>query len=220
MVALTGGPEGETLIRRAARIAARSPGGDLLAVHVTRSDGLTGADPAALAAQRRLVESLGGTYHQVVGDDIPEALLDFARAENATQLVLGASRRRLARRAAHRARASASRTIRGSGDIDVHIVTHAHGPRPGRCRSAARRRCTLRRQLAGLRCWRVVLAPLLTLAAGQPARPAQPDQRRARVPGRRSSRSRWSAASCPRVLAAVVGLAAAQLLLHPAASTR
>ena len=67
VVALTGGPEGDTLIRRAARIAARSSGGDLLAVHVTKSDGLTGADPAALAAQRRLAESLGGTYHQVVG---------------------------------------------------------------------------------------------------------------------------------------------------------
>src|SRR3954465_7526515 len=40
VVALTGGPEGETLIRRAARIAARSSGGDLLALHVARSDGL------------------------------------------------------------------------------------------------------------------------------------------------------------------------------------
>src|ERR1700742_1394664 len=40
VVALTGGPEGDTLIRRAARIAARSSGGDLLAVHVTKSDGL------------------------------------------------------------------------------------------------------------------------------------------------------------------------------------
>ncbi len=39
VVALTGGPEGKTLIRRAARIAARSAGGDLLAVHVTKSDG-------------------------------------------------------------------------------------------------------------------------------------------------------------------------------------
>ena len=64
VVALTGGPEGKTLIRRAARIAARSAGGDLLAVHVTKSDGLTGADPATLASQRRLVESVGGTYHQ------------------------------------------------------------------------------------------------------------------------------------------------------------
>ena len=35
VVALSGGPEGETLVRRAARIAARS-GGDLLAVHAAR----------------------------------------------------------------------------------------------------------------------------------------------------------------------------------------
>ena len=61
VVALTGGPEGETLIRRGARIAARAAGGDLLAVHVLRSDGLSGPDPAALARQRALVESLGGT---------------------------------------------------------------------------------------------------------------------------------------------------------------
>src|SRR5712692_8355478 len=77
VVALTGGPEGDTLIRRAARIAARSSGGDLLAVHVTKSDGLTGADPSALARQRRLTESMGGSYHQIVGDNIPEALLTF-----------------------------------------------------------------------------------------------------------------------------------------------
>src|SRR5690242_7959573 len=73
VVALTGGPEGDTLIRRAARIAARSTGGgDLLAVHVSRPDGLvSGADPAALARQRDLVESLGGSYHLVLGDDVP-----------------------------------------------------------------------------------------------------------------------------------------------------
>ncbi len=68
VVALTGGPEGDTLIRRAARIAARTKGADLLAVHVARNDGLTGGDPANLARQRTLVENLGGTYHQVVGE--------------------------------------------------------------------------------------------------------------------------------------------------------
>src|SRR6185437_9657413 len=124
VVALTGGPEGDTLIRRAARIAARSAGGDLLAVYVSRSDGLTGADPGALAAQRRLAESLGGTYHEVVGDDVPDALLAFARAENATQLVLGASRRNWISTLLTGPGVS-WRTIRESGDIDVHIVTHA-----------------------------------------------------------------------------------------------
>ena len=45
VVALTGGPEGETLIRRGARIAARAAGGDLLVVHVSRQDGLAETYP-------------------------------------------------------------------------------------------------------------------------------------------------------------------------------
>jgi two-component system sensor histidine kinase KdpD len=162
VVALTGGPEGDTLIRRAARIAARSTGGDLLAVHVTKSDGLTGANPANLARQRQLVESLGGTYHQVVGDEISEALLTFARAENATQLVLGASRRGWLL-ALLTGPGIGSRTIRDSGAIDVHIVTHSHvGTRWG-ILPRYRGGITRRRQLAG---WilAVALAPVLTLA--------------------------------------------------------
>ena len=79
VVALTGGPEGETLVRRGARIAARSAGGELLAVHVTGQDGLRAGRPDLLATQRTLVESLGGSYHQVVGDDVPRALVEFAR---------------------------------------------------------------------------------------------------------------------------------------------
>ena len=95
VVALTGGPEGEALIRRASRIAARSTGGDLMAVHVSRSDGLVGPGPGPtqLESQRLLVESLGGTYHSLVGEDVARALLEFAKGVDATQIVLGASRR-------------------------------------------------------------------------------------------------------------------------------
>lgn len=132
VVALTGGPEGETLIRRAARVAARSKGADLLAVHVARSDGLAGADPAQLAKQRVLIESLGGTYHQVLGVDVPTALLEFARGVNATQLVLGASRR--GRLAQLTSRGVGVTTTARSGSIDVHLVTH---PQAGRGRRAA-----------------------------------------------------------------------------------
>ncbi|HXW86707.1 MAG TPA: DUF4118 domain-containing protein [Streptosporangiaceae bacterium] len=160
VVALTGGPEGETLIRRAARIAARSVGGDLLAVHVTRSDGLTGADPAALASQRRLAESLGGTYHQIVGDNVSDALLTFARAENATQLVLGVSRRSWLSSLLTGPGVS-THTVRDSGDIDVHIVTHSLAGR-GRGLPRARGGLPPRRQIAGY-VLAVVLAPLLTL---------------------------------------------------------
>jgi two-component system sensor histidine kinase KdpD len=159
VVALTGGPEGETLIRRAARVAARSAGGDLLAVHVTVSDGLTGSSPATLAAQRKLVGTLGGTYHQIIGDDIPQALLEFAHAENATQLVLGGSRR--SRLAALTGPGIGAEIIRGCGDIDVHLVTHTQIGR-GSGLPRPHGSLTLRRRLQGYGLG-LLLPPLLTL---------------------------------------------------------
>jgi len=128
VVALTGGPEGETLLRRAARIAARSSGGQVFAVHVVRPDGLTEHEPDVLAAQRALVEKLGGSYHQVVSDAIPHALVEFAKTVEATQLVIGVSRR--SRLQAMLGGAGTSRTvIRLAGDIDVHIVSHGEDRR-------------------------------------------------------------------------------------------
>ena len=131
-------------------------------MHVTKSDGLTGANPANLARQRQLVESLGGTYHQVVGDEIADALLTFAKAENATQLVLGASRRGWLL-ALLTGPGIGARTIRDSGQIDVHIVTHPHAGTRWGLLPRYRGGITWRRQLAG---WilAVVLAPLVTLA--------------------------------------------------------
>ncbi len=124
VVALTGGPEGETLLRRGARIAARSAGGELLAVHVTTQSGVSDGTPDMLTAHAALAQKLGGTYHQVVGEDVPRALVDFARGVNATQLVIGISRRgRLA--AALTGPGIGATVIRESGDIDVHTVNHA-----------------------------------------------------------------------------------------------
>ncbi|GAA3682307.1 sensor histidine kinase KdpD [Nonomuraea antimicrobica] len=157
VVALTGGPEGETLVRRAARIAARGRGADLLAVHITSADGLTsGGDPANLVRQRALVEDLGGTYHQVVGDDVPRALLEFARGVNATQLVLGTSRRKRLL-----TRGVGATTTALSGAIDVHTVPHEATGQGHRVRSQAA--LTQRRRLAG---WALALLglPLLTAA--------------------------------------------------------
>jgi two-component system sensor histidine kinase KdpD len=131
-------------------------------VHVTKSDGLTGANPANLARQRQLVESLGGTYHQVVGDEISEALLTFAKAENATQLVLGASRRSWLL-ALLTGPGIGSRTIRDSGAIDVHIVTHPHAGSRWSILPRYRGGITRRRQLAGF-LLAAALAPLVTLA--------------------------------------------------------
>jgi two-component system sensor histidine kinase KdpD len=144
VVGLTGGPEGRTLIRRAARLAEKGAGGEVLAVYIARSDGLTSASPKELAMQRTLVEDLGGTFHHVVGDDIPAALLAFARGVNATQIVLGSSRRKTWQYVF--GPGVGATVARESGpDLDVHIVTHgevakgrglpvARGARLGRSR--------------------------------------------------------------------------------------
>jgi two-component system sensor histidine kinase KdpD len=164
VVAVTGGPEGDTLIRRAARIAARNTGAELLVVHVSRSDGLTGADPSNLARQRALVESLGGSYHQIVGDDVPRALLDFARAGNATQLVLGASRR--GGLAQLLTPGIGITTTKLSGSIDVHMVTHEEVGKGRRRLPRISGGLTLRRRLTGA-ALAAGLLPLLTLVLAQ-----------------------------------------------------
>jgi two-component system sensor histidine kinase KdpD len=73
------------------------------------------------------VAELDGTYHEVVGGDIGEALLAAARRLNATQIVMGASRRSGWQRVT---RGSViGRVIRESGsDIDVHVVSHPDAP--------------------------------------------------------------------------------------------
>jgi len=158
VVALTGGPEGDALIRRAARISARTAGGDLMAVHVSRSDGLAEAGVAALESQRLLVESLGGTFHSVVGDNVPRGLLDFARSVDATQVVLGASRRRPWVAALSGPGTSATVT-RLSGSIDVHIVSHDYAGR-GRALPSLGYGLTLGRRVGGL-----ITATVLLVAA-------------------------------------------------------
>ncbi|MEV4032784.1 sensor histidine kinase [Streptomyces umbrinus] len=147
VVGLTGGPEGRTLIRRAARLAEKGAGGEVLAVYIARSDGLTSASPKELAVQRTLAEDLGGTFHHVIGDDIPSALLEFARGVNASQIVLGSSRRKAWQYVL--GPGVGATVARESGpDLDVHIVTHdaagkgrglpaARGSRLGRSRIIA-----------------------------------------------------------------------------------
>ncbi|WP_330436769.1 ATP-binding protein [Streptomyces griseoaurantiacus] len=123
VVGLTGGPEGGTLIRRAARLAEKGAGGEVMAVHIAGSDGLTSASPKELAVQRALVEDLGGTFHHVVGDDVSSALLEFARGVNATQIVLGVSRRKSWQYVI--GPGVGATVARDSGpDLDVHLITH------------------------------------------------------------------------------------------------
>ena len=128
VVALTGGAESPTLLRRASRIASRSSA-ELLAVHVVRGDGLTGTG-VDLAALKELATGFGARVHTVVGDDVPRTLLEFARGVNATQLVLGTSRRPRWQRVFDEG--VGATVVSESGRIDVHMVTHDETSRRSR----------------------------------------------------------------------------------------
>lgn len=161
VVAISGGPESETLIRRARRVAARA-GADLMVVHIMRGDGLLGVSPQLVAGFRRVTEDVGATFHTVVGDDVPTALLDFARGVNATQLVLGTSRRSRLARVFDEGIGAA--VIQASGPIDVHMVTHDEARRGSRWRRGGAKHPRSRELLGwGL----AVLLPALVTAVGR-----------------------------------------------------
>ena len=153
VVGIAGRADDEAVIRRAARIAARTPGSDMLAVHVRVDDGL--ADPVTqLEMQRALVTSLGGSFREVPGEDVAETLLRFARTENATQMVLGASQRgRLVTLFA--GKSTPSRVARRAEHIDVHLVS----------REANHHRRAITRRLAPLRARRMQAAQASAEAA-------------------------------------------------------
>ena len=131
-------------------------------MHVARSDGLTGAGVSALAAQRVLVESLGGSYHSIIGENIPTALLEFAQANNATQIVLGASRRS-ALMSGLTGPGTGATITRRSGPIDVHMVSHDYAGSSRRLLPALTGGLTVRRRIAGLGVAVVLLTGLTLL---------------------------------------------------------
>jgi two-component system sensor histidine kinase KdpD len=168
VVALTGAPGGDHLVRRAARIATRAKA-DLVGVHIRADDGRRGPSDALLEQHRALLVELGGRYIESAGADVSEALLDIARAERATQLVMGSSRR--SRWAEFTSGSVINRIIRNSDSIDVHVIsTQATDEERGRPLPRPKPRVALapRRRRLG---WAVaVIAPLVMTALLVPFR--------------------------------------------------
>ena len=168
VVALAGAPDTDHLIRRASRMAQRGKG-DLIGVHVIADSGLTASNEAGsaetMAAQRRLLEELGGEYRRITSNDVAAALVDLARSENATQIVLGASAR--SRWQELLGGSVINRVVRLSGPIDVHVIS-----RPADDGSSQRRLPAVRQVLTPLsprrQLWGWLLAavglPMMTVA--------------------------------------------------------
>jgi two-component system sensor histidine kinase KdpD len=135
IVVALGGRGGERLVRRAVRLAGPS-GAQVVGVHVVSSAREPGPE---LEDQRRLLTALGGVYREVLGDDVALALAEFARVEQATQLVIGAA----AGAAAQSRQSIAADLMRDVGSTDVHVVATSVIDEPslravGRRRNAAR----------------------------------------------------------------------------------
>ncbi len=157
VVVAISGRGSDASVRRAARLAA-APGASLVGVHVVAGD----AEPGpSLERHRTLLTDLGGTYRELVADDVALALAEFAEAERATQVVVGRRDRSMD------ARSVTSRLIRRLHATDVHVVHDPVTRRPVRLATPARQPRPRRAVLAG---WvlavvaPVVLTALLTLA--------------------------------------------------------
>ncbi|MDH6128787.1 ATP-binding protein [Kitasatospora sp. GP82] len=150
VVALNGAPQGEHLIRRGARTAARVHG-DLIGVHVRLDDGTLQPEPPALTAQRALLRELHGSYVEISGTDAAQTLVDFARTESATQILLGPTSRSRLRELL--TGSVINRVIRLAGPIDIRILPPPGPDRIALPKAPRRRRpahVSARRSRAGL----------------------------------------------------------------------
>lgn len=127
VAAIPGGTGSEILMRRAAMLAGERFEASWHAVHVDTSTEHSDLSPERREELRITAANLGGRLHVIVGENVAEALLDFARAENASHMVIG-----------HSPRSWVSKVIRPTvgiqllttaGDIDVVVVPQAadHG---------------------------------------------------------------------------------------------
>lgn len=128
MVAVTAAPGTEAIVRRAARMATRIKA-DLDVVHVVGGDAIRQPGSDELAQLRRLAFDVEAQWTELEADDPAKALIDFARKQQITQIVVGSSQR------------SHWKELKGGGsivrrilrladaeDIDVHVIARRNVP--------------------------------------------------------------------------------------------
>ncbi|WP_242392403.1 sensor histidine kinase [Anaeromyxobacter oryzisoli] len=128
-------PDSARIVRAGRRMAAglRAPW-FAVAVEVTSQPPLAEDDRDRLEAHLRLAESLGADVVRLSGLRVADAVLEFARRKNVTRIVLGKPRhprwRDLVRGSL------VDEIIRGSGDIEVHVLSGSAEEPPPRAAPA------------------------------------------------------------------------------------
>jgi two-component system sensor histidine kinase KdpD len=121
LVGVSSAPGTDQLLRRAARITARTKG-DLHVVHVVAEDSGRPVDQGILEKLKTLTISLGGEWATLQGDGVADTLVTFARAHNITQLMVGSDPERkwgLGRGGVLKELLREA----GKANLDVHIIS-------------------------------------------------------------------------------------------------
>ncbi len=125
LVGIGADPAGAALIRHA-RLFADRLRAPWTAIHIEtpRSQRLGEAARDRISDYLRLAQRLGGEAVTMPGTDATQGLVDYARANNVTHMVIAKS---------HRSRwselwrgSNTHRLIRRAGDINVHVIAEAH----------------------------------------------------------------------------------------------
>jgi two-component system, OmpR family, sensor histidine kinase KdpD len=126
LVGVTTAPGTDAIVRRASRMAARIKA-DLHVLHIVAGDG--SKRDGQLSLLRQLASDVGAEWNEIQSDDPAQALIDFARSHQITQIVVGSSGR------------SRWQELKGGGSIvrkisrlaapagiDVHIIARRDAP--------------------------------------------------------------------------------------------
>jgi len=128
MVGVTTAPGTDAIVRRASRMAARIKA-DLHVVYVNSPDAARRADRARLGQLRQVVSDVGASWHEIDADHTVEALIDFARHQQITQIVIGSSQRNRWQEIAGGGSIVKQVTRRATAaEVDVHIIARRDPP--------------------------------------------------------------------------------------------
>ena len=127
LVAVTAAPGTDAIVRRAARMAARIKA-ELRVLHVVSDDGSPRPEGPQLSLLRQVSTDVGAQWTEIRADDPAQAVIDFARSHQITQIVVGSSNR--SRWQELKGGGSIVRKISrlaGEKGIDVHIIARRDG---------------------------------------------------------------------------------------------
>ena len=149
MVCLSANPLGDRLVRAGRRMAeALRAEWYVVFIETPRHLQMPPAERAQMLHNLRIAEEMGAHAVTLTGESVVDALLDFARQQNITRIVIGKSRR--ARWLEMLRGSRLDRILERCGNTDVYVVSEELARRPSALPGRIRLRSPIRNYLLGL----------------------------------------------------------------------